>query len=183
MANNKKAGRKPARKKWARRRPSPKFWRDFYDVCTMPAAVFYLTYSRNVHPAYKASWFRRMRLGFRFFRNYYRITSGTSWRAHLAMAMRLLETPPSVKGDVVECGCWKGGATVNLSLACALVNRRLRVYDSFEGLPAPKEGDHVAQSAFRKGFLPHVFKGSQEEVAANVSSRQRRCLQFSQRLV
>jgi hypothetical protein len=142
--------------------------RKFYDIATMPAAIFYLTYSQRVHPAYNVSWLRRMRLGFRFFRNYYRITSGTSWRAHLAIAMRLLETPPGVKGDVVECGCWKGGATVNLSLASALVNRRLRVYDSFEGLPPPKEGDHVAQRVFAKKYYPHVLKGSMEEVTANV---------------
>ncbi|SRR6056297_121425 len=155
-------------KQLARRQRLFRYWRVVYDVVTMPVGLFYLTFSRKVHPGYRMNWFRRMRLGFRFFRNFYRMTSGTSWRAHLVMAMRLLEIPPGKEGDVVECGCWKGGATVNLSLACAIVGRRLRVYDSFEGLPPPTEGDHIALRSFRKGFVPGVFGGTLEEVTANV---------------
>ena len=76
-------------------------------------------------------WIKRMLLGLRFWRNYSKLTSGTNWRAHLVMAMKLLEIAPDVKGAVVECGCWKGGATVNLSLICKITGRQLKVYDSF----------------------------------------------------
>lgn len=145
-----------------------RFWRTLYDIITMPTALVYLTFSRKVHGSYRMNWFQRILLGFRFFRNYYRITSGTSWRAHLVMAMRLLEVPPEKTGDVVECGCWKGGATVNLSIACAITGRTLKVYDSFEGLPPPTEGDHIAQRSFRNGFIPGVYGGTLEEVTANV---------------
>src|SRR5690625_1305760 len=139
-----------------------------YDFLTMPVALVFLTNSLKVDPVYNMNWSKRIRLGFRFWCNTQKMISGTSWRAHLAMAMKLLETPASLEGDVVECGCYKGGATVNLSLACAKVGRKLKVYDSFEGLPPPAMGDHTAQSAFRHGYIPGVFKGSLDEVSANV---------------
>lgn len=50
--------------------------------------------------------------------------------------------PKTLKGEVVECGCYNGASTVNLSLACTLTNRRLIVCDSFEGLPNPKDGEN-----------------------------------------
>jgi len=61
--------------------------------------------------------------------------AGTSWRAYLLMAMKLLELPPETKGDIIECGCWQGGSTINLSIISAITGRKLRVCDSFEGLP------------------------------------------------
>ena len=64
-------------------------------------------------------------------------------RQHLLLVEEILRVPPGVRGDVVECGCAHGAATVALSLACAVTNRRLLVCDSFEGLPAPKPGEEV----------------------------------------
>lgn len=151
-----------------RRARARKFGRTCFDVLTAPMAIFYLTYSHNVQPAYGMSWPKRMALGFRFFRNYRRVTSGSSWRAHLVMAMKLLEISPDVKGDLVECGCWKGGATVNLSLIAAITGRHLKVYDSFEGLPAATTGDPIAERSFQNGFIPGVFKGALEEVQEHV---------------
>jgi len=139
-----------------------------YRFLTGPLAIIFLTHSHKVHPGYGMTWSRRMRLGFRFWRNHARITSGTSWRAHLVIAMRLLEIAPTVKGCVVECGCWKGGATANLSLICQITGRTLKVYDSFEGLPAPVAGDRIAQKTFKNGFIPGIFGGSLDEVTASV---------------
>jgi hypothetical protein len=64
-------------------------------------------------------------------------------RQHLLLAEEVLAIPPSIPGDVVECGCAHGAATVALSLACAASNRRLFVCDSFAGLPPPKEGEEL----------------------------------------
>ena len=114
------------------------------------------------------TWPKRIALGIRFWRNHARVTTGTSWRAHLVMAMKLLEIPPQVSGAVVECGCWKGGSTVNLSLICQITGRQLKVYDSFEGLPPPTSGDVIAERAFKDGFVPGAFSGSLEEVTGNV---------------
>lgn len=65
---------------------------------------------------------------------------------------------------IVEAGCWKGGTTANLSLVADIVGRDLVVYDSFEGLPAPSEGDRWAP-AMGEG----AFRGGLEEVRANVA--------------
>jgi hypothetical protein len=63
------------------------------------------------------------------------ITSGTSPLVHVVLAREILSVPPEVRGDVIECGVWKGASTASLSLVCGLVNRRLFVCDSFQGLP------------------------------------------------
>lgn len=139
-----------------------------YNFLSTPLAIVFLTYSRKIQPEYGMTWGKRMWLGVRYWRNYSRMISGTNWRAHLVMAMKLLEIPRSVQGAVVECGCWKGGATVNLSLICKITGRELKVYDSFEGLPPPTPGDPIAQRSFRKGFIPGVYGGALEEVQENV---------------
>ena len=139
-----------------------------YQFLTGPLAIIFLTHSNRVKKVYKMSWPKRIALGFRFWWNHSRVTTGTSWRAHLVMAMKLLETPRNLQGDVVECGCWKGGSTVNLSLVCRITGRKLKVYDSFEGLPPPVEGDVIAERTFGDGFVPGTFGGSLQEVTDNV---------------
>lgn len=139
-----------------------------YQILTGPIAIIFLTHSRKVRPVYGMTWPRRIALGFRFWRNHSRVKTGTSWRAHLVMAMKLLEISPRVPGAVVECGCWKGGSTVNLSLICQITGRTLKVYDSFEGLPPPTKGDVIAERAFKDGFVPGAFSGSLQEVTDNV---------------
>lgn len=158
----------PLTKRQAFRNRCLNYSRLFYNFVTTPLAIFYLTYSPRVHSAYRMPWHKRMWLGLRFAYNFSRLTSGTNWRAHLVMAMKLLEIPPEVKGAVVECGCWKGGATVNLSLIAKITGRELKIYDSFEGLPPPTHGDPIAQRSFRNGFVPGVYGGSLEEVRENV---------------
>lgn len=142
--------------------------RRFHTFLSTPLAIFFLTYSRKIHPDYGVTWRKRMWLGYHFWRNFSKVTSGTNWRAHLVMAMKLLEIPPTVECAVVECGCWKGGATVNLSLICELTGRKLKVYDSFEGLPAPTPGDPLGDRVFKDGFVPGVYGGTLEEVTENV---------------
>ena len=128
-----------------------------------PFAVIYLLSDRGIHPAYRMGWWRRIRLALRMYRNTSRIESLTSYKAHLAMAVKLLEIPPEVEGVVVECGCYLGGATANLSLVCEIVGRELIVYDSFEGLPAPDPGDKYG-NPYTEGLLDADL----EQVNANV---------------
>jgi len=45
-----------------------------------------------------------------------------------------------VPGDLVECGCWRGGSAAILGRADD-TRRRLWVLDSFAGMPAPSEKD------------------------------------------
>jgi O-methyltransferase len=133
-----------------------------YHVLTVPVSIFFILNSTKIHPAYRMSWLKKYRLGFRMFLNKLHIRTGTSYRAHLAMALKILETPPDVAGDVLECGTWKGGSAANLSLVCRIVGRKLRVFDSFEGLPEGEPGDR--QATYAKG----AFCGTLEEVKANI---------------
>jgi O-methyltransferase len=110
-----------------------------------PATVLYLLYNPRQHPAYGFTWRRKAQLAYRMWRTTRAVTTGTSYKAHLAMASKLVEIPPEVEGVVVECGSWYGGSTANLSLICDVVDRDLIVYDSFEGLPPAEEGDLYAK--------------------------------------
>ena len=68
-------------------------------------------------------------------------------------------------GVVVECGCFMGGSTANLSLVCGIVGRGLIVYDSFEGLPRPTPGDRFA-TARPTGFLRADLDGGRARTSA-----------------
>ena len=94
-------------------------------LLTLPFAIAIILGSARIHPSYRVGWLRRTGLGLRFFWNKLRIPTGTSYKSHLAMGLKLLELPPDVAGDVVECGCWKGGSSANLSLICRIVGRKL----------------------------------------------------------
>ena len=117
--------------------------RRLWEFLTIPVAILFLLDSARIHPAYRMNWLKKIKLGLRFFVNTILIESGSSYRGHLVMALKLLEAPPGVRGVIVECGAWKGASAANLSLICKLVGRRLKIFDSFKGLPAPLEGQYV----------------------------------------
>ncbi len=79
------------------------------------------------------------------------------------MALKILEVSPDVEGDVIECGTWKGGSAANLSLVCRITNRKLRICDSFQGLPEGDPRDRQA-SGYKKGD----FCGTLVEVKRNI---------------
>lgn len=133
-------------------------------VLTMPVTVWFLFENSNIHKAYGMTWLKLFRLTWRMYRNTTKVFTGTSYRAHLAMLIKLLEIPPQTKGVVVECGCYLGGSTANLSLICQAVGRELIVYDSFEGLPAGDANESIATAA-TTGFL----KGPLDLVRATVT--------------
>jgi len=99
------------------------------------------------------------------------VPSGTTWLYHVVLATELLRIPPSVVGDVVECGCWKGASTASLSTVCAAVGRRLIVCDSFEGLPEDEQQKthqypHVGVFGY---YQKGMYAGRLEEVQATIS--------------
>jgi O-methyltransferase len=134
-----------------------------WTLLTFPSTVVYLFFNPRIHPAYGLTWPRRFGLALRMLRTTRRVFTATSYKAHLAMAVKLLEIPPDVEGVVVECGSLLGGSTANLSLACDVVSRRLIVYDSFEGLPPPEPNDKYADTS-QTGLL----RGDVELVRGNV---------------
>jgi hypothetical protein len=100
------------------------------------------------------------------------VETASHYYEHLTMISAFLGMPEHVEGVVVECGCFKGGSTVNLSLGCDLAGRELHVYDSFEGLPAPEEGD-VAHTLLDKSLVhtyeAGMYAGALDEVRGNVT--------------
>jgi len=123
----------------------PRRMSELWTLLTLPATVLYLLWNPRIHPAYRLSWAKKLMLAVRMWRTTRGVFTGTSYKAHLAMAAKLFEISPEVEGVVVECGSFLGGSTANLSLACGLAGRELVVYDSFEGLPAPRPGDKYAR--------------------------------------
>jgi O-methyltransferase len=137
--------------------------REAYHALSIPLVARWVFDKRLVHPAYAMTWRKKLELAYRMYRNNMRIRTGTSYKAHMAMAAKLLEIPPEIEGVVVECGCWLGGSTANLSLVCDIVGRDLVVYDSFEGLPAGEPNDRYANE-----HTAGLFRGALERVEENV---------------
>lgn len=137
-----------------------------HDLVTLPMTVVALFYGGRIHPGYHATWRKLFRLAWRMYWNSVHIETATSFKAHLAMAAKLLEIRPETPGVVVECGCYQGGSATNLSLACEIAGRELVLYDSFEGLPPGEKGDKYATP-----YTEGAFFGSLETVRANIVSR------------
>src|SRR5258706_12924826 len=93
-------------------------------VLNAPFSILAITTSASIQPAYRMGLLRRVALGLRMLFNITRVRTGTSYKAHLAMAVKLFEMPPETAGCVIECGTWKGGSAVNLSLVCRIVGRK-----------------------------------------------------------
>ncbi len=141
-----------------------RFFKKAYFVLSVPIAILFILNSKQIHKDYKLNVIKKLYLGFRMFLNTLRIQTFTSYKAHLAMGLKILEAPPDVPGDIIEFGTWKGGCAANLSLVCKIVGRKLVIYDSFEGLP---EGDPDDREA--KYYEKGDFCGTLEEVKRNIS--------------
>lgn len=115
---------------------------------------------------------QKLKLALSMARNYRRITTGSYVIEHLVMASQILRVPNSVVGCVVECGSFKGGSATNLSLVCALCNRELHIFDSFQGLPEPSIGDqeHILVALHQvHTYAKGSWKGTLEEVRENIT--------------
>lgn len=77
-----------------------------------------------------------------------------------------------IPGPIVECGSFKGGMTAVMSHAAKLTEKKLYVYDSFEGLPKAEEYNIIKKYKYHKqwqnqtnGFFEKGgFAGSVDEV-------------------
>lgn len=104
-----------------------------------------------------------------FQRNVSEIESGTSAAVHVLLAREILQIPSGIPGDVVECGVWKGACSASLSLVCQRTGRRLKVCDSFQGLPDEGPRRHVGLHTRVYGYYqPGQFAGSVDDVRANI---------------
>lgn len=126
----------------------------------------------DVGKEYGVGLYKKIFLFLKFIRNTVKIQTASDALEHLEMAKEILQIPPSMKGDIIECGCFKGGSSANLSLVCSLVGRKLVVCDSFAGLPEPDTSDkhHYAEHS----STPFVYErgqyaGALDEVKENIT--------------
>jgi len=115
---------------------------------------------------------KKVRLFLRFVANRFRIPTASNFIEHVIIAKAIMDVPPEVQGVVVECGCYKGGSSANLSLVCAAVGRQMHIFDSFEGLPEPGAADQnhlVLASGEIHQYGQGYWRGSEETVRANLT--------------
>jgi hypothetical protein len=121
---------------------------------------------------YGIGFWTKFKIACKMLRNNTRIVSGSTFIEHLTMAASLLNIPPDMEGVVVECGTYKGVSAANLSLLCKIMGRRLAVFDSFEGLPAPSDEDKAHMLLASQEI--HTYEKGQwcgrlEEVKENIA--------------
>ena len=108
----------------------------------------------------------------------------TSWERLYALYLTVrYVVRANVAGDFVECGVWRGGSMMMVALALLELgcrDRRLVLFDTFEGLPKPDEARDVDIWGNRgiDGWAPHRKSdqssdwayASLEEVRENIRS-------------
>jgi hypothetical protein len=134
--------------------------------------ILHFLFGKDRSDEYSVGLPQKLCLLWRMWRNERRVETLSSLLEHLEMASAMLRIPRSVGGDVIECGCYRGGSSVNLSLVCAMVGRRLVICDSFEGLPEPAEYDkfHFAvHTGHTDWYVKGRFAVGLEEVKRNLA--------------
>jgi len=146
-------------------------YRKIASVLAVPLKLSYF-FKKDVGRDYGLAFFAKAKLIAKFRKNNRKVPTATSWLEHLRIAVEILKIPPTTKGDVIECGCFRGGSSANLSLVCAIVGRRLVLCDSFEGLPSPDEHDKIHYNIFRRRtrfYTKGDFAGGLDEVKDHIS--------------
>jgi hypothetical protein len=99
------------------------------------------------------------------------VTISTTKAEGLILAEALLSLDTD-SGDVVECGSFFGGSTAKLSIVAKITGRRLRVFDSFEGLP-PHPPSAAEDYHFRENeqkWTEADYSGRLETVKKNIET-------------
>lgn len=103
--------------------------------------------------------------------NFRKINSATSLVSHIELIKKILSLSNQNNDTIVECGCFKGSTSISLSIVAKITNRKLIIYDSFEGLPDDDED-------IKKRYYPHIsytgnyekgmYTGTYDEVNSNI---------------
>lgn len=103
-----------------------------------------------------------------------KIPSATNLNVQLHLIKNILELPNNEKNFIVECGAFKGASSVALSIAAKITERKLIIYDSFEGLPDKESGpSHKREYPHLKikgHYESGMYCGSLEEVEKNLKN-------------
>lgn len=113
----------------------------------------------------------RKKLVRRIYKNFKYIPSATSFIYHIIISREILSLPKKIKGDLIECGTYKGSTATTLSIVAAMTNRKVWICDSFSGLPSDDDGllrnyPHLMVSG---KYKKNMYSASQVEVMNNIS--------------
>jgi|TARA_Y100000310_G_scaffold301387_1_gene337846 O-methyltransferase len=79
-------------------------------------------------------YFQRMKLFYKLERVHWNIRCYHK-RSHIVPFIKWLIENPEIGGSIIEAGCGQGGSTTKLSIIAKMLNKKLIVFDSFQGLP------------------------------------------------
>lgn len=99
-----------------------------------------------------------------------KVQTATNWIYYVLMATKIFAIPKKTKGDIIECGAWKGGSSAILSLICQKVGRKLIAADSFQGIPEDddKHGHFYAHLNVLGYYRKGMYDGTLSEVKKNI---------------
>ena len=100
-----------------------------------------------------------------------KMESATSLEVQLELGKKILSLDKQNTDFIVECGSYKGASSVALSIFSKIVNRKLIIYDSFEGLPNDNdqiEGRNYPHLQVTGYYKKGMYNGSLEEVENNL---------------
>ena len=111
--------------------------------------------------------FTRFGILWRFIRAELNVPGGTTCLE--AIWLTYAATMPNSKADVwIEVGCFKGLSVARLSLVARIFRKRIRVYDTFEGLPTSDAVYDAVVGGVNFGFKSGSYLGTVEEVRKNL---------------
>lgn len=118
---------------------------------------------------YGISLARKLQLAQRMRHNRQYVQTASSFPEQLAMVTQILKIPAATEGCLVECGTWKGGSAISLSLAAELCGRKLHIFDSFSGLPPSECANYGSVGEDTSGsYAEGDYCGRLEEVTENI---------------
>jgi len=135
-----------------------KNWKDI-----IQSLYFVLDYRVNV------SLRKRLKIVFSLYKISFNIDSPHTQAEIIAYIRTILSLSSKSSGVLVEAGCYKGGSTAKFSMAADFVNRKLIVFDSFQGIPRNTEQHDKDIFGGKVGFKQGDYFGTLDEVKANVS--------------
>ena len=84
-----------------------KIYRKIILVLASPVYLAYF-FRSEVGAGYGVGFWEKVGLVLRFRRNRRHVVTASNWLEHVQLAADILSVPPETKGDVIECGCYKG---------------------------------------------------------------------------
>lgn len=100
-----------------------------------------------------------------------KLNSATSIDVQLEIGKKILDLDHNEQNYIVECGCFKGASSVALSIFSKIVDRKLIIYDSFQGLPV--DSDKIGKRNYPHlkltgSYSEGMYKATKIEVENNL---------------